>query len=376
MEAQIKLGRIFGIQIGLHYSWLIIAVLISLSLSGYFTEAHPDWSRGTIWAMAIATAILFFVAILLHELSHAAVAKMRGLPVSSITLFALGGVAQIDKEPEDAKTEFWMAIVGPIASAVIGFVCLGLAWTLGWSPPTEPVTPLMAMLVWLGYINIILAIFNLIPGFPMDGGRILRAIIWWFTGNANRAMRAASLTGQVIAFGFIVLGLWQFFSGAGFGGLWMAFIGWFLLTAAKASYTQVELKEKLQGVSVGDLMSRDCPVLDRNENLQSFVDDYLLKTGQRCFMVVQNGEPVGLITPNEIKTVERRLWAFKTASDAMRPIESLHVVTPEMSAIEALEIIGREGVNQLPVVENTKLKGIISREQIINYLFTRKELNV
>ena len=376
MEAQIKLGRIFGIQIGLHYSWLIIAVLISLSLSGYFTEAHPDWSRGTIWAMAIATAILFFVAILLHELSHAAVAKMRGLPVSSITLFALGGVAQIDKEPEDAKTEFWMAIVGPIASAVIGFVCLGLAWTLGWSPPTEPVTPLMAMLVWLGYINIILAIFNLIPGFPMDGGRILRAIIWWFTGNANRAMRAASLTGQVIAFGFIVLGLWQFFSGAGFGGLWMAFIGWFLLTAAKASYTQVELKEKLQGVSVGDLMSRDCPVLDRNENLQTFVDDYLLKTGQRCFMVVQNGEPVGLITPNEIKTVERRLWAFKTASDAMRPIESLHVVTPEMSAIEALEIIGREGVNQLPVVENTKLKGIISREQIINYLFTRKELNV
>ncbi len=376
MEAQIKLGRIFGIQIGLHYSWLIIAVLISLSLSGYFTEAHPDWSRGTIWAMAIATAILFFVAIFLHELSHAAVAKMRGLPVSSITLFALGGVAQIDKEPEDAKTEFWMAIVGPIASAVIGFVCLGLAWTLGWSPPTEPVTPLMAMLVWLGYINIILAIFNLIPGFPMDGGRILRAIIWWFTGNANRAMRAASLTGQVIAFGFIVLGLWQFFSGAGFGGLWMAFIGWFLLTAAKASYTQVELKEKLQGVSVGDLMSRDCPVLDRNENLQSFVDDYLLKTGQRCFMVVQNGEPVGLITPNEIKTVERRLWAFKTASDAMRPIESLHVVTPEMSAIEALEIIGREGVNQLPVVENTKLKGIISREQIINYLFTRKELNV
>ena len=376
MEAQIKLGRIFGIQIGLHYSWLIIAVLISLSLSGYFTEAHPDWSRGTIWAMAIATAILFFVAILLHELSHAAVAKMRGLPVSSITLFALGGVAQIDKEPEDAKTEFWMAIVGPIASAVIGFVCLGLAWTLGWSPPTEPVTPLMAMLVWLGYINIILAIFNLIPGFPMDGGRILRAIIWWFTGNANRAMRAASLTGQVIAFGFIVLGLWQFFSGAGFGGLWMAFIGWFLLTAAKASYTQVELKEKLQGVSVGDLMSRDCPVLDRNENLQTFVDDYLLKTGQRCFMVVQNGEPVGLITPNEIKTVERRLWAFKTASDAMRPIESLHVVTPEMSAIEALEIIGREGVNQLPVVENGKLKGIISREQIINYLFTRKELNV
>jgi len=376
MEAQIKLGRILGIQIGLHYSWLIIAVLISLSLSGYFTQAHPDWSRGVIWAMAIATAILFFVAILLHELSHATVAKMRGLPVSSITLFALGGVAQLDKEPDDAKTEFWMAIAGPIASAVIGFICLGLAWTLGWSPPSEPVTPLMAILVWLGYINIILAIFNLIPGFPMDGGRVLRAVIWWFTGNANRATRAASVTGQIMAFGFIFFGLWQFFGGAGFGGLWMAFIGWFLLSAAKASYTQVELKEKLHGVSVGDLMSRDCPVVDRNENLQTFVDDYLLKTGQRCFMVTQNGEPVGLITPNEIKTVERRLWAFKTASDAMRPIESLFTVTPEISAIEALETIGREGVNQLPVVENGILKGTVSREQIINYLFTRKELNM
>ncbi|MBK7704199.1 MAG: site-2 protease family protein [Acidobacteria bacterium] len=376
MEAQVKLGRIFGIQIGLHYSWLIIAVLISLSLSNYFSGVHPDWSRGTIWTIAIATAILFFVAIILHELSHATVAKMRGLPVSSITLFALGGVAQLDKEPEDPKTEFWMAIAGPIASVVIGAVCLGLAWTLGWTPPSDPVTPLMAMLVWLGYINFALAFFNTIPSYPMDGGRVLRAIVWWFTGNANRATRAASLTGQFVAFGFIFSGLWQFFSGAGFGGLWMAFIGWFLLTAAKASYVQVELKEKLGGVSVGDLMSRDCPVLDSNENLQTFVDDHLLRTGQRCFMVVQNGEPVGLITPNEIAAVERRLWAFKTTIDAMRPIESLFTVAPEMPAIEALEIIGREGVNQLPVVENGKLKGIISREQIINYLFTREQLNL
>ncbi|MEQ1924071.1 MAG: site-2 protease family protein, partial [Pyrinomonadaceae bacterium] len=216
MEAQIKLGRIFGIQIGRHYSWLIIAVLISLSLSSYFAGAHPDWSRGVIWAMAVATAILFFVAIVLHELSHATVAKMRGLPVSSITLFALGGVAQLDKEPEDAKTEFWMAIAGPIASSVIGLVCLGLAWTLGWSPSSEPVTPLMAMLVWLGYINIVLAIFNTMPGYPMDGGRVLRAVIWWITGNANRATRIASVTGQFIAFGFIFLGLWQFFWWSGF----------------------------------------------------------------------------------------------------------------------------------------------------------------
>lgn len=376
MKAHIKLGRIFGIQIGLHYSWLIIAVLISLSLWSYFGSAHPDWSSSVIWTMAILSAVFFFVAIILHELSHAAVARFRGLPVHSITLFALGGVAQIEKEAEDANTEFWMGIVGPITSGVIGFACLGIAYSIGWVPMTEADTPAMAMLVWLGYINIVLAIFNMIPGFPMDGGRVLRAIVWRITGNGSKATRIASLTGQFIAFCFIVLGLIIFFSGSGFGGLWMAFIGWFLLNAAKATYLHAELTEGLQGRLVGDLMKRDCPIVDSRENLQAVVDDHLLRTGQRCFMVTDNGEPVGLITPNEINKIERRLWPLKLAEDAMRPIESLFVVSPETHAAEALEIIGREGVNQLPVVENGKLKGIISREQIINYLFTRRELSL
>src|SRR5687768_1838023 len=171
MKVTIKLGRIYGIEIGLHYSWLIIAVLISLSLSAYFAEAHPDWSGGTIWAMSLVSALLFFIAIVIHELSHAAVARMNDLPVRSITLFALGGVAQIEKEAPSGKIEFWMGIVGPITSAVIGFFCLGISYLLGWQPMSEPDTPLMAMLVWLGYINIALAVFNMIPGFPMDGGR-------------------------------------------------------------------------------------------------------------------------------------------------------------------------------------------------------------
>ena len=169
MQPQIRLGRIFGIEIGLHYSWLIIAVLIATSLAGHFGESHPDWGATTIWTMAIMTAVLFFVAIILHELSHAAVARVRALPVRSITLFALGGVAQIGKEAADAKTEFWMGIAGPLMSALIGAVCFGLAWVLGWNFVLEPATPLTAMLVWLGYINIGLAIFNMVPGFPMDG---------------------------------------------------------------------------------------------------------------------------------------------------------------------------------------------------------------
>src|SRR5213593_2750724 len=238
MQAQIRLGRIFGIEIGLHYSWLIIAVLIATSLAGHFGEAHPNWDGNTIWTTAIVTALLFFAAIIFHELSHAAVARLRGLPVRSITLFALGGVAQMGREAADAKTEFWMGIAGPLMSALIGALCLGIAWMLGWTFVVEPSTPIIAMLVWLGYINLGLAIFNMVPGFPMDGGRVFRAVIWWITGNAARATRTAAATGQVIGYAFILLGVLRFFGGAGISGLWMAFIGWFLLNAAQATTAQ------------------------------------------------------------------------------------------------------------------------------------------
>ncbi len=376
MEAQIKLGRIFGIKIGLHYSWLIIALLIAFSLAGHFGAAHPTWGRGVIWGMAISTAILFFAAIVAHELSHALVARWRGLPVRSITLFALGGVAQLEKEAEDAKTEFLVSIVGPIASAVIGFVCLMLAWLLGWTIMTEPTTPVMAMLVWLGYINIGLAIFNMLPGFPMDGGRVLRAIVWWRTGSAQQATRIASLTGQVVAFAFIVFGIYRFFGGAGLSGLWMAFIGWFLLNAAKATYAQQELTERLRGVRVGDLMTRDCTIVNGNDNLQTFVHDYLLHTGRRCFLVAEQGVVTGLITPHEVKGIAQARWPFTTVYEVMRPLEQMRTVTPETPASEALEIIGREDINQLPALANGRLEGMISRDQIMRYLFTRAELNM
>ncbi len=376
MEAQIKLGRIFGIKIGLHYSWLLIALLIVFSLSGHFGTAHPNWGRGVIWGMAISTALLFFAAIVAHELSHALVARRRGLPVRSITLFALGGVAQFEKEAEDAKTEFLVSIVGPITSAVIGFVCLLLAWALGWTMMTEPTTPLMAMLVWLGYINVGLAIFNMLPGFPMDGGRVLRALIWWYTGSAERAIRAASLTGQMVAFGFIVLGIYRFFAGAGFSGLWMAFIGWFLLNAAKATYAKQELTERLRGVRVRDLMTMDCTLVDGNDNLQTFVNDALLHTARRCFLVAEQGVVTGLITPNEVKAIPKARWPFTTVYDAMRPLEELRTVTPETLVSEALEIIGREDINQLPALANGKLAGMISRDQILRYLLTRAELKM
>jgi len=376
MPASIKLGRIFGIEIGLHYSWLIIALLIALSLAGHFGAAHPNWDRGVIWGMAMVTAVLFFAAIVAHELSHAMVAIRRGLPVRSIALFALGGVAQIEKEPQDAKTEFWVAVVGPVTSALIGFIFLGLAGVFGWTLMIEPTTPLMAMAVWLGYINLGLAVFNMIPGFPMDGGRVLRAIVWQVTGNAARATRAASRTGQAIAFGFIVLGVLRFFGGAGFGGLWIAFIGWFLLTAARASYAQVELEEGLRGVRVSDLMVHDSALVDGNTNLQTFVEDYLLRTGQRCFLIAEKGVVAGLITPHEINGVERARWPFTLVYDVMRPLDQLRTVSPDTLATEALMIIGREDLNQLPVASNGRLEGVISRDQILRYLLTRADLNM
>jgi Zn-dependent protease len=242
MRSDIKLGKIVGIEIGLNYSWFLIAALIALSLAQHFRQVNRDWSASEIWITASLTAALFFFTLLLHELAHSLVAERRGLKVTEITLFALGGVSAIQDDPTDPKTEFLVAIAGPVASVVIGFGCLGLAQGLGWQRATEPETAVTAVLVWLGYINISLAIFNMIPAFPLDGGRVLRSIIWAFSKNEERSARLAARVGEVGAVLFILDGIGRYFSGAGIGGLWIAFTGWFLLDAAKASYAQVNRK--------------------------------------------------------------------------------------------------------------------------------------
>ena len=256
MKAQVKLGRIAGISIGLHYSWFIIALLIVLSLVQHFRAIAPQWSSTVVWTAAVVTGLLFFAALLLHELAHSLLAKARGLRVRAITLFALGGVSQIETEAADAKSEFWIAIAGPITSVVIGLVVLGTAWLAGWQPGSEPATPVISVLVWLGYINLVLAAFNMIPGYPLDGGRVLRALIWWITRNADRSTRLAAKVGQAVGFIFVLWGLVQFFSGVTFDGLWLAFIGWFLLDASRSSYVQVELMAGLRDRRVADIMEQ------------------------------------------------------------------------------------------------------------------------
>lgn len=374
MKAQIKLFRIFGIQIGLHYSWLLIAVLIALSLAGQFAATNPGWTTTLVWSLAIVTTLLFFATIVIHELSHAAIAKARGLPVHSITLFALGGVAQIEKEASDARTEFWMGIAGPITSAIIGTIFLSAAIFLGWSPAPASQSPLATMLGWLGVINIALAVFNMIPGFPLDGGRVLRAIVWWITGNPAKAIRVATGVGQFVAFGFIVVGLFRFFNGAGFAGLWLTFIGWFLLDAARSSYAQFEVTNQLSNVRVSDVMTRDWATVDADTRLQTFVDDYLLRSGQRCFIVLENGQPEGMITAHEVKEIARERWPQLTVADAMLPLTKLHSIKLTASLTDALELMSREDVNQLPVMSGGHLDGIVSRGHIVRLLQTRMEL--
>lgn len=375
MQAQVKLGRIAGISVGLHYSWFIIALLITLSLAEHFRTVTPRWSSTVVWSAAVVTGVLFFVALLLHELAHSLLAKARGLRVRAITLFALGGVSQIESEASNAKSEFWIAIVGPLTSLAIGLVCLWIARLTGWLPGTEPSVPAIAVLLWLGYINMMLAAFNMIPGYPLDGGRVLRALIWGITRNADRSTQLASQVGQAVAFIFIFLGLYRFFLGANFGGLWLAFIGWFLLDASRSSYAQVAVMIGLRGRPVADIMERDCPTVEGHLTLKDFVDEYLLRTGRRCFIVVQNHNVSGLITPHEIKQVDRERWPLTSVQSVMRHLDQVRSVTPDTPAIQALEIMTREDINQLPVLSNGHLDGVFSRGHVLRFLQTHAEMH-
>ncbi len=369
MRSQIKLGRIFSIEIGLHYSWFLIAFLIVISLSAQFRISNPRLSERLVLLMALGTGMLFFVFLLLHELSHSLFATSQGIPVREITLFALGGVSQIEKNPTSAKSEFWMAFVGPLTSAVLGAACLALRPILG-----QTSSPVYTMLSWLGYINLGLAAFNMVPGYPLDGGRILRAALWWNSGDVERATRQAARVGQAVGGIFIAIGILQFFEGGGFSGLWIAFVGWFLLQAAGESVLEAGLTRVLQGATVAQVMTPDCPVVNGNLSLQNVVEDRLLRTGDRCFLVLDNDGLAGLVTPHELKTISRGRWPLMTVFDIMRPIDEIRTVQPGTPVKAALEIMSRENLNQLPVVKDDHLEGVLTRARLLSFLHNKFEL--
>ena len=376
MRSNIKLGKVSGIEIGLHYSWFIIAALMVFSLVERFREAHASWTRGEIWGVALVTAALFFISLLLHELAHSWVAQKRGLRVKAIALFALGGVSQIEDDSTDAKTEFWVAIAGSIASLMIGLVCLNIALELGWHRSAEPQSALTGILVWLGYINITLAVFNMIPAFPLDGGRVLRSILWAVTKDAGRATRIAARVGQIVAFLFILDGIWRYFSGAGFGGLWIAFVGWFLMDAARTNSTPSEAGlTKVRDARVSDVMLSGVIAVNRGMSLHEFVDIYLLKAAQRYFVVKDNGRLAGLISRRDVSVIPRDRWDTTTVGDAMRPLRELQIVAPETRVLDALKLAASNGVDPLPVVEDGKLQGIVFRSQLVQALQGQSGVN-
>jgi Zn-dependent protease/predicted transcriptional regulator len=372
MPGTFRIGKIAGIDIDIHVSWIIILVLLTVSLAtGWFPQLYPGWSTATYWVVSLIASLLLFVSVLLHELAHSLVARRRGLPVKNITLFIFGGVSNIEQEPKSPGIEFQMAVVGPLTSLVIGFVCFLLQLPLRGSN-----SPLEGILFYLAVTNVLLGVFNLIPGFPLDGGRVLRSIVWRITGSMRQATRVASITGQIIAYLFILLGIWLFFTGNILNGIWLGFIGWFLLSAAQSANAQVMLESVLRGVTVGEVMNPKPATVPANISLQQLVDAYFLPGGLRYALVMQGEQLVGLMTLSDIRHVPREQWAQISVSDAMIPLERLHVVSPQQPLSDVLPLMAGRDVNQLPVVQNGALVGIVSRDAIVHYLEVRRSLGV
>jgi len=372
MPGSFRIGNIAGIDIDINVSWIIILVLLTVSLAtGWFPQLYPGWSTATYWLIAFLSSLLLFVSVLLHELAHSLVARRRGLPVTSITLFIFGGVSNIEREPTSPGIEFQMAVVGPLTSLLIGVICFLLQLPLQGSN-----SPLEGILFYLAVTNILLGVFNLIPGFPLDGGRVLHSIVWRLTGNMRQGMRVASLTGQFIAYLFILLGIWIFFAGSILDGLWLGFIGWFLLSAAQSANAQVMLTSVLRGVTVGEVMNPKPTTVAANISLQQLVDAYFLPGGLRYALVMQADHLVGLMTLSDIRHIPREQWGQVPVSNAMIPLERLHVVTPQQSLSDVLPLMAGRDVNQLPVVQNDALVGIVSRDAIVHYLEIRRSLGV
>jgi Zn-dependent protease/predicted transcriptional regulator len=372
LKNSIRIARIGGISINIHVSWILIFVLVTWTLAGsYFPQNYPDWSLSLYWTVGLATSILFFVSVLLHELAHSFVARARGLPVHDITLFIFGGVAQLEDEPETAGTEFVMALVGPLTSIVLG-VCFGVVW-LAAGGVSEP---LAALGMYLAGINVWLGLFNLIPGFPLDGGRVLRSILWQASGNLQRATRWATLVGQAVAYLFILAGIWRIFTGDWVGGLWIAFIGWFLDNAASSSYRQLTVRNLLAGHTVREVMSRDCPEIDPNITLDRLVIEHMLPKGARCFPVIDSGLLRGLLTLHNIKGVPQDRWPMTTVGQVMTPLDGLKRVGPDDELWAAMKNMTTDGVNQLPVMEDGQLLGMLGRDNIVSFIRIKGELGV
>lgn len=371
MEGRVTIGTVWGIPIGLHFSWLFVFGLVTWSLAaGYFPAEYSGWAPSTYRLVGAVTGLVFFGSVLVHELGHSWVALRNAIPIRSITLFVFGGIAQIGREPASPGVEFRIAIAGPLTSLGLAGLFAGI-WLL-----TREAELLAASAIWLARINLMIALFNPAPGFPLDGGRIFRAAIWRWTGSLPRATRVASLSGQILAFGFIAFGILTILRGNLLGGIWMALIGWFLQNAAAATHAQANLRELLAGVTVAQAMTAECRRVAGGVTLDRLVREEVLGAGRRCFLVTDDGHLRGMLTLHEVKAVPRERWGDVSAEDVMAPIERLAAVGPQDALLVALEKMDDANVAQLPVVAGDRLLGMIGREQILHYMRARAELGV
>ena len=368
IRQHIPLGRVMGIPIGVDYSWFLVFALLTWSLAtGYYPTEFPAWSTPLYWFMGAVTAIMLFTSVVLHELGHSVVALRYKVPVRSITLFIFGGVAQLGAEPPSAVAEFFIAIAGPLVSLALAVLFDAVQHL---APEGQP---LWGLAKYLAFLNLALVLFNLIPGYPLDGGRVFRAVVWAITRNMQRATIIAANVGRFFGFLFIVVGFMRVFRGD-LGGLWIAFIGWFLHNAASAQLYQVRFRTLLAGHTVSQAMSGHCVAVPAELTLQQLVDEHILSGGQRCFLVTRGGGAVGLMTLHRIKEVPRGEWPTTSAAQAMLPLEKLKHVGPDKELWTALQQMDRAGVNQLLVMTDGRVVGMLSREDVITYLGTLQEL--
>jgi Zn-dependent protease/predicted transcriptional regulator len=368
----IQIGRIYGIPIFLHSSWFFIFALITYSFVSEFDALHLDLPTSQLWGLGLVTSVLFFGSLVFHEMSHSVIAKHYKIPVVSITLFIFGGVARISRDPSRAIEEFNIAIAGPISS----FLLAGGFWIVSQASGSNAL--LKALALSLSKINFGLAVFNLVPGFPLDGGRIFRAIVWGLTKDYSRSTRIAARSGQVVAYGMIGLGAVTAVTGylplgGMIGGMWLAFIGWFLLTAARQSRAQVEARGALEGLRVSDIMTAELPTVGREISLEDYARE-ILRTGRRAHLVVAHEQLVGLMTAEALHSVPQHDWDVTSVQAVMLPKEKLHWAAPEEPALSLLDRMRTVGMQQMPVIAAGNVVGIVTRDSILHVLQARNEL--
>ncbi|MCB9787629.1 MAG: site-2 protease family protein [Deltaproteobacteria bacterium] len=362
-----RIGSVFGFELRLDLSVIFLVMLITFHFgAGLVPSLHPDWSPLLGWSVALAAAALFVVSIGIHELSHALVGRSFGIPVRSITFFLFGGVSNIEREPPSARSEFFMAVVGPVTSIGLGFILLlagggmlprDLADGAAAEHALQALGPVPTLLLWLGSINLLLGVFNLIPGFPLDGGRILRSIVWKVTGSLDKATRWAAASGRAVGWAFVGLGALMAFGydvpffGTGFGGgLWLAFIGWFLARAARASVRQLVLHRALEGVAVGSLMRRDVATVPSSASVASAVDAFTNQDTSEL-MVVEHDQLLGVVTVGQVRGVAPAVRGGVSVREIMTPRESATLLAVDGELEDAVKQMMAQGAPSLPVVD-------------------------